>query len=123
MSYWMVAIAAAGGAVARYTLDFHLTARSASQLPWGTFVVNVSGSLALGMVAGWVLFHDAPMAWRIVLGTGFLGAYTTFSTWMMESLVLLQRGQRQAAVLNLAGSWAAGTAAAALGLGLALHWA
>lgn len=121
MSFWMVAAAAALGAAARYALDFHLAARSAGRLPWGTFAVNVSGSLALGALAGWVLFHDASTGWRVVLGTGFLGAYTTFSTWMMETLGLWQRGERAAAALNLAGSWVAGTAAAALGLWLALR--
>jgi len=117
---WQVALAAAFGAAARYALDSCLSSRRVGAFPWGTFAVNISGSLALGLLVGWVLAQELSPAYRIVLGTGFLGAYTTFSTWMLETLRLIERGARGLAFLNLAGSWAAGTAAAAAGLWIAL---
>jgi fluoride exporter len=115
-----VALAAAAGAVCRHLLDGWLMARTRSGFPWGTLAVNLSGSWALGLLAGSVALGALPADAAVVLGTGFLGAYTTFSTWMVESLRLIERGAGGAALVNLLGSWAAGTAAAALGWWLAL---
>jgi fluoride exporter len=116
MMAWQVALAAAIGAAARYALDFYITSHRPHPFPWGTFAVNISGSLGLGLLVGWALVHELSPGYRIVLGTGFLGAYTTFSTWMLETVRLLERGEHGLALLNAAGSWVAGTAAAALGL-------
>jgi fluoride exporter len=115
-----VALAAAAGAVARYLLDTWLMARTGSAFPWGTFAVNISGSLALGLLAGGLALGALPAPAAVVLGTGFLGAYTTFSTWMVDSLRLIEAGARGAALANVLGSWAAGSAAAALGWWLAV---
>jgi CrcB protein len=123
MTWWLVAMAASFGAAARHALDVRLMARRTGGFPWGTMAVNISGSLALGLLVGWVLTQGLPPALRLVLGTGFLGAYTTFSTWMFETLRLLERGERSLALLNVVGSWLAGTAAAALGLWGGLSWA
>ena len=114
-----VLLAGGFGAVARYLVDLGVRARVRHASPWGTFVINVSGSLGLGLVTGLVLYHglgDGPSA---VIGVGFLGAYTTFSTYAFEVVEEHdQRGPRPAIGYAL-GSVAAGLAAATLGLGIA----
>ena len=98
------------GAIARFTLDGAVTARLGRQLPFGTLAVNVSGAFVLGVLAA-TLSGDA---YRIA-GTGFLGAYTTFSTWMFESHRLGEDGRLRAGALNIAVSLALGLTASWLG--------
>jgi CrcB protein len=112
-----VAVAGAVGAACRYVVDFLVAARTAGPLPWGTFVVNVTGALLLGIVTGLVVSGQAPTAVRTVAGAGFCGAYTTFSTLTYESLKLVEDGDYRRAGLNLA-SVLAGMAAAAAGWAL-----
>ena len=119
MSFLVVMLAAACGAAARYRLDYYIVSRTDGAMPWGTFTVNVSGSFALGVLLGLVVFRGVPVEYEIVLGTGFLGAYTTFSTWLYEVVRLLELGRVRTGLWNLLGSWAAGTAAAAVGLWIA----
>jgi CrcB protein len=92
-------------------------------MPYGTFVVNMTGSLFLGLVAGLAAHHGLPGRAHLVLGTGFAGGYTTLSTWAWESVALTLGGNGGSvarAALYVVGSLAAGLAAAAAGLGLAL---
>jgi fluoride exporter len=98
------------GAIARFLLDGAVSSRIASRLPWGTLAVNLSGAFALGVVTS-ALSGDAL---RIV-GTGLLGAYTTFSTWMFESERLGEDGELGLGVLNLIGSLALGVFAVWVG--------
>ncbi len=119
MTLALVALAAASGAVARFMLDHAVSRGIGRAFPWGTFAVNVSGSFLLGALVGLVAFRGVDTAYLIVLGTGFLGAYTTFSTWMVETVRLIEAGSRGRALWNVLGSWGAGTAAATLGLWLA----
>ncbi len=109
MTLLVVAIAGAFGAPARYLLERGITARLGRGFPWGTFVVNVSGSLLLGMVAGSTL-HGLP---RAAVATGFLGAYTTFSGYAFE---VVDREVPRARVTYAWVSIVASTAAAWLGL-------
>jgi len=118
---FLVAIAGGLGAACRYMLDFAITQRTRGVLPWGTWAVNVTGSLALGFLVGLALQVGLPIEVRLVLGGGFLGAYTTFSTWMYESLRLIELGAWRAAMVNLLGSVVSGGIAAMLGLSAA--WA
>jgi CrcB protein len=106
-----VAILGGAGAVARFALDGAVSERFGSQLPWGTFAVNVSGAFALGAVTGAAVGEDA----LLIVGGGLLGSYTTFSTWMLETHRLGEDGQGLRLALNLAGSLAVGIGAAALG--------
>lgn len=115
--FW-VALAGAAGAVLRFVVDGHVLARSGGRLPWGTALVNLSGAFVLGIIAGAAPGH----AFTLIVGTGFLGAYTTFSTWMLESLLLGESGRINAAVVNVAGQLVVGLAVAALGFGLGLLW-
>lgn len=102
------------GAVLRHVADFVVAARTNPAMPWGIFVVNVSGAFALGVLAG----AHVSATTAFVLGTGLLGAYTTFSTWMLQARVLLRAGRRGAALAHLAGSLAAGLLAVAAGRAL-----
>lgn len=113
-----VGLAAAVGAVARYCLDLLVQARHESVFPWGTFAVNVSGALVLGVVTGLALEHDLAPGATIVLSAGFAGGYTTWSTWLWETAVLAEAGSLWAAALNVVASLAAGLAAAAAGFGV-----
>lgn len=115
----LVALAASLGAVCRYLLDLVVQHRHAQAFPWGTFVINVSGSLVLGLVTGWSLHAGLPRVPTTVLGVGLLGGYTTWSTYLWETFALAESRARAQAVLNLVGSLAAGLLAAAAGLALA----
>jgi CrcB protein len=114
-----VAGAAALGAVCRYVVDLVVQHQHDQNFPWGTVVINVSGSLLLGLVLGLATHHGLPAAPATVLGTGFLGGYTTWSTYLWETVSLAETGAWAPAALNLLGSLAAGLAAAAAGFGLA----
>jgi CrcB protein len=109
-------VAGAGGAVARFVLDRAVADRARGVFPWGTLVINVTGSLLLGLITGLALHHGLSRSARIVLGTGFCGAYTTFSTFTFETVRLVEEGAGAEAVRNAAGTLAAGAVAAALGL-------
>lgn len=111
-------VAGAGGALARYLVTRAVQARTRSALPWGTFVVNVTGALLLGLLTGAGLHHGLAEAPRIVLGVGFCGGFTTFSTLAVETVRLVESGSPGAALRNLVGSTAAGLIAAAAGLAI-----
>jgi CrcB protein len=116
----LVAAAAAVGAAGRYLLTQLVQHWHDSALPWGTFAVNVSGSLLLGLVTGLSLHHGLPARPFTVIGVGFIGGYTTWSTFVWESVAFAESGAWRPAVLNLLGSLAVGLAAASAGLALAL---
>jgi CrcB protein len=115
-----VAVAAGLGAVLRYVVDQVVQQRTRSDFPYGTTIINVTGSLLLGLITGLALHHGLPPTPTLIIGTGFAGGYTTLSTWAWESLALAETGNLLAASLNIAGSFAAGLAAATAGLGLTL---
>jgi CrcB protein len=113
---WLGVAALGGvGANARFLVHTLVAARAGSELPIGTLVVNASGSLLLGLLAGVALSGDA----LVLAGTATLGSYTTFSTWMLETHLLAANGRRGAAALNVVVSLALGLGAVALGRVLA----
>jgi CrcB protein len=114
-----VSLAAGVGAVTRYVVDQLVQARTGGRFPFGTLLINVTGSLLLGLLTGLALHHGLPATGVVILGAGFAGGYTTLSTWAYESLVLAGDSLATAAV-NVLGSFALGLAAGAAGLGLAL---
>jgi len=85
MTILLVAAGGALGAIARYLVDFWVVSRGITRVPLGTLVVNVSGSFALGLLVGILGTTGGPDWILTLLGTGFLAAYTTFSTWMFEA--------------------------------------
>jgi CrcB protein len=106
------------GAIARFLLDGAVARRLGRAFPYGTLAVNLSGALALGVLAGAALRGDG----YELAGVGFLGAFTTFSTWMFESQRLAEDGRLRAGAINVALSLAAGLLAVWAGrhLGAAL---
>ena len=111
--------AGAVGAPVRYLLDGYIEERVQGVFPWGTFAVNVSGSLLLGLITGLALYHAFPDTPRVILGTGFCGAYTTFSTFSYDTVRLGQEDAWAEAVLNVAAGLVLSVAAAAAGLAIA----
>lgn len=114
MTVLLIALGAAVGAPARYLADRAVRARTGSPVPWGTFAVNVVGCLVLGVVAG----SGAPAGVVALVGTGFCGALTTYSSFAWEALVLAEGGSARLAGAYVLGSTAAGLGAAALGWAL-----
>jgi CrcB protein len=116
---WAAFLVAAGvGAPARYLLDGWVQDRTSGAFPWGTFSVNVTGCLVLGLLTGLGLYHGLDGTTRIVLGTGGLGAYTTFSTFTFETVRLAEEGALDEAFRNAAAGFLAGLAAASAGVAL-----
>ncbi len=118
----LLSIGAVLGANARYWLANGFATRWGAAFPWGTLFINVTGGLLIGLIL--TLLSErllAAPAYRLLLVTGFLGAYTTFSTFTYETLALWQDGSYGAALLNAAASVGLGLAATAGGIWLA-HW-
>jgi len=111
LAVWVgIALLGGVGACARFAVDLLVSVRQRGSFPLGTLAVNLSGALALGLVAGALADGDA----QRLLATGLLGAYTTFSTWMFQTQRLAEDGAPRAALANVVVSAA---------LGLALVWA
>ncbi|GAB3794754.1 hypothetical protein GCM10028798_02150 [Humibacter antri] len=115
----LLAVSGGVGAVARFVLDGVLRTRLRWVVPAGTLIINVSGSLLLGFLTGLMAFHAMPSYLSIILGTGFLGGYTTFSTASFETARLLIERKGVASVVNSLGMLVLTVLAAAAGLALA----
>ena len=102
------------GAVLRFLIDRAVSSRATRPFPFGTLVVNVSGALLLGFLAGLALRPHL----ALLVGTAFVGSYTTFSTWMLETQRLGEERQVWPAVANIVVSVVVGLAAAWLGMSL-----
>jgi len=103
-----IGVLGAAGSLMRFRVGATVTARWPSAFPFGTFAVNVTGSFVLGVLTGLSLSGDV----MLIMGTGLLGGYTTFSTWMVEAQRLGETGDRTLLWLYLFGSMLAGLAAA-----------
>ncbi|KIQ66510.1 chromosome condensation protein CrcB [Kitasatospora griseola] len=119
MNWLLVIVGAAVGAPLRYLTDRAVQARHDTVFPWGTFAVNVSGSLVLGLLTGAVAAGAASSQLQLLLGTGFCGALTTYSTFSWETLRLAEGGARFYAGVNAAGSVVAGLGSAFTGWAIA----
>jgi fluoride exporter len=110
-----IAVGLLGGAAAgaRFLIDAEIAAWAHSEFPLGILAVNLSGALALGVVAGAALHGTA----LVIVAGGAIGSFTTFSTWILDSHRLADAGEARLAWLNVALSLAAGLAAVSLG-----HW-
>ena len=116
MTYLWVALGGAAGAAARYGVAQWAGARWGWTFPWGTFVVNVTGSLAIGLLMALLIGRGADPAYRLLLVTGFLGGYTTFSAFSLETLSLLETRRYGEAALYIGGSVLLGLVACFAGL-------
>jgi CrcB protein len=118
-NFLLVALGGAIGAATRYGVSLALPAREGGW-PFATFLINVSGSLLIGVLAGWLATRDAagePL--RLLLGVGVLGGFTTFSAYSLETLRMFERGDLVGASTYAVGSVVAGLAAVAIGLTIA----
>ena len=115
MNYFWVALGGALGAMARFGAVQLATARWEPTFPWGTLAVNVTGSLLIGFVATILSNREADPALRLLLITGVLGGYTTFSAFSFEALALITEQRHLAAASYMVGSVLLGVAAAAIG--------
>jgi CrcB protein len=102
------------GSMARFALHRGVTAADPRDFPFGTFIANVAGAFLIGLLSG----ASDPGDLRTLLGLGFLGGFTTFSTWMYESTRLASDGAPRAATMNVAISVGAGLVAVTLGVAL-----
>lgn len=117
MTWVLVALGGAGGSVLRYGVGRMAVAYLGSTTVMGTFLVNVTGSLALGFFMGLALERSIiPVNLRSLLAIGFLGGYTTFSTLTFESLRLVEDGELFKAALSVLGNVVLGLGAAYLGI-------
>ncbi|MFF3490242.1 fluoride efflux transporter CrcB [Streptomyces sp. NPDC002795] len=119
MNWLLVIVGAMVGAPLRYLTDRTVQSRYDTVFPWGTFAVNVAGSLILGLVTGAVAAGGASSQVQLLLGTGLCGALTTYSTFSYETLRLAENGARRYAAVNVVGSVVAGLGAAFAGAALA----
>ncbi len=118
MTLALVVLGGAIGAPLRYLTDLLVQSRHDSVYPWGTFTVNVFGSALLGLVAGGVAVAGTPPWVLALVGTGFCGALTTFSTFGFETVRLIEDGSIAEASLNIGLSLLIGLAAASAGWAL-----
>ncbi|MFF5141707.1 fluoride efflux transporter CrcB [Streptomyces sp. NPDC013157] len=119
MNWLLVVLGAMVGAPLRYLTDRAVQARHDSVFPWGTFVVNVTGCLILGLLTGAASAGAASPHLQLLLGTGLCGALTTYSTFSYETLRLTETGAGLYAAANVVASLAAGLGAAFAGVAIA----
>jgi CrcB protein len=117
MKYLWVALGGALGSIARYAVGLWIYERMGTRFPYGTFVINISGCFIIGFALTILDEHiGLPPAWRLAIPIGFVGAYTTFSTFEYETLRLAQHGQAATGLLYLLLSVVLGYGAVWLGM-------
>jgi CrcB protein len=117
MPLLLIGLGGFAGAISRYLVDGWVTDRTAGAFPWGTLAVNLTGSFVLGLLFAMTAERAIlPAEIRGPVMIGFIGAYTTFSTFMLESWVLIEDGSYTTAVANLGGSVLLGLVAVVAGL-------
>ena len=114
MTALLVVVCGGTGAIARFVVDSAVESRRLGEFPWGTLVVNLGGTFALGLLVG----LSAPHRTAEVIGTATIGSYTTFSTWMLETQRPAEEGAARLAWLNIAVGLASGLVAVVLGRAL-----
>jgi CrcB protein len=111
-----IAVGGALGALARYAVGGWVYSWAGAELPWDTALINVSGSFLIGFILQYLSATSAAPEWRAFLAIGFLGAYTTFSTFSYETIALVRSGEWQRALLYVFGSVVLSLAATVAGL-------
>ncbi len=118
--YLLIALGGAVGANARYLVSTWAANRIGGQFPYGTFLINASGSFLMGFFLTIVADHTRHEASvTFLVATGFLGSYTTFSTFAYETIGLVRRGAIRSSLINVLGSAVTGIAGVGLGMALA----
>lgn len=112
----LIALGGSLGAIARYGLATWIYQQTGTTFPWGTLIINLTGSFAIGFLAELFETTLAPAGWRSFLTIGFLGAYTTFSTFSFETFTMLRDGELRLAAANILLSTIVGLIAVVLGI-------
>ncbi len=120
IALWVV-LAGSAGAVSRFVLDGVIRSRLKTEFPYATVVINVVGSAILGVVAGLVTFRSAPEQVQAIVGVGFCGGFTTFSTASVETVRLLERRRYGSAAYNAVGTALTTTAVAGVAMVVAAY--
>lgn len=119
MNYVLVFVGGGLGATLRHIVNVACARCIGTAFPWGTFIINITGSLVMGLIAGYLAFKgDAAQPWRLFMMTGILGGYTTFSAFSLDAALLYERGE-----IGLAAAYVLGSVVLAIGglfAGLAL---
>jgi CrcB protein len=105
MSYLLVFVGGGLGATLRHLINLTCARFMGTGFPWGTFIINISGSTVMGLIAGYLAFKgEASQPWRLFLMTGILGGYTTFSAFSLDTALLYERGEIGLAAAYVIGS-------------------
>ena len=119
MNYLLVFFGGGLGASLRHFINVSCGRAFGTGFPWGTFIINITGSTAMGLIAGYLaLKGDASQPWRLFLMTGILGGYTTFSAFSLDAALLYERGELGLSALYVLGSVALSIAGLFGGLAL-----
>jgi len=122
MSYLLVFFGGGLGAALRHFVNLVCARTLGTGFPWGTFLINITGSTVMGLIAGYLAFKgEASQPWRLFVMTGILGGYTTFSAFSLDAALLYERGELGLAALYVLGSVALSIAGLFGGLVLVRH--
>jgi CrcB protein len=124
MNYVLVFIGGGLGSSLRHTINLLCARCIGTAFPYGTFIINITGSTVMGLIAGYLAFKgEASQPWRLFLMTGVLGGYTTFSAFSLDAALLYERGQIGLALFYVLGSVVFSIAGLFAGLALVRHLA
>jgi CrcB protein len=124
MNYLLVFFGGGLGATLRHVINVSCAKCWGTAFPYGTFIINVTGSTVMGLIAGYLAFKgEASQPWRLLLMTGILGGYTTFSAFSLDSALLYERGELGLAAAYVLGSVVLSIAGLFAGLALVRHFA
>jgi fluoride exporter len=124
MNYLLVFIGGGLGASLRHAVNVGCARACGLNFPYGTFVINITGSLVMGLIAGYLAFKgEASQPWRLFIMTGILGGYTTFSAFSLDAVLLYERGELGVAAFYVLGSVVLSIAGLLAGLALVRHFA
>ena len=122
MSYILVFFGGGLGATLRHLVNVLCARCLGIEFPWGTFIINITGSTVMGLIAGYLAFKgEASQPWRLFVMTGILGGYTTFSAFSLDAALLYERGELGLAALYVVGSVVLSIAGLFGGLALMRH--
>jgi len=124
MSYILVFFGGGLGTMLRHAINVGSARAFGTNFPYGTFIINITGSTIMGLIAGYLAFRGGePQSWRLFLMTGILGGYTTFSAFSLDAVLLYERGELGLAAAYVLGSVVLSIAGLVAGLALIRHFA